>query len=728
MKLVIISNRLPLKATKTVEGDFEFSRSEGGLTTGLASLDLDVEKHWVGWPGTYAENVEEENQITEHLKEFNFHPVFLSPDQIQNYYEGYSNSTLWPLCHYFFSFVEYESRYWESYKEVNELFCQFAVPFIEPGDIVWVQDYQLMLLPQMLRKSTKDISIGYFHHIPFPSYELFRVLPERAELLNGLLGADLIGFHTHDYMRHFVSASERVLDLRFKLDQVFLNNRIAYVDAFPMGINYTLYNDSVLLPSVQEKARELKQNFGSHKLILSVDRLDYSKGILHRLKGFVLFLENHPEYKEKVSLVMIVVPSRDKVDRYADLKIKIDETIGSINGQFSTINWTPVYYFYHSFDFEELIAMYHIADIALVTPLRDGMNLVAKEYLAAKRDKPGVLILSEMAGASIELNEAIIVNPNDIEQIELALLEAIEMPEEEQLLKLKHMQSTIAKQTVKKWAADFVAELEKIKYLNNNLNSERIDGETLRKIKEEYNLAKKRLMILDYDGTLAAFKNKPEDAVPTEELYEILNDLASDSKNKIVISSGRDHQTLEKWFGHLPIALAAEHGAYYKEDGEWHGNVPIEQPWDDQILSILQSFVEKTPRSKLEIKETTLVWHYRNVDAWLATLREQQLLDALITPCSRQGLQIMRGNKIVEIKSPQHTKGFEARRLLAQDHYDFILAMGDDTTDEDTFQELPHDAFTIKIGGMSEVARYNLRSQSGTLPFLKLLYKDDPKA
>ncbi len=727
MKLVIISNRLPLKATKTDEGDFEFSRSEGGLTTGLDSLDLDVEKHWVGWPGTYAESVDEENQITEHLKEFNFHPVFLSPDQIQNYYEGYSNSTLWPLCHYFFSFVEYESRYWESYKEVNELFCKFAVPFIEPGDIVWVQDYQLMLLPQMLRKSTKDISIGYFHHIPFPSYELFRVLPERAELLNGLLGADLIGFHTHDYMRHFVSAAERVLDLRFKLDQVFLNNRIAYVDAFPMGINYTLYNDSTLLPSVQEKARELKQNFGSHKLILSVDRLDYSKGILHRLKGFVLFLENHPKYKEKVSLVMIVVPSRDKVDRYANLKTKIDETIGSINGQYSTINWTPVYYFYHSFDFEELVAMYHIADIALVTPLRDGMNLVAKEYLAAKRDKPGVLILSEMAGASIELTEAIIVNPNDVEQIELALLEAIEMPKEEQLLKLKHMQSTIAKQTVKKWAADFVAELEKIKYLNNNLNSERIDGETLRKIKEEYNLAEKRLMILDYDGTLAAFKSKPEDAVPTEELYEILNDLASDSKNKIVISSGRDHLTLEKWFGHLPIALAAEHGAYYKEDGEWHGNVPIEQPWDDQILSILQSFVEKTPRSKLEIKETTLVWHYRNVDAWLATLREQQLLDALITPCSRRGLQIMRGNKIVEIKSPQHTKGFEARRLLTQDHYDFILAMGDDTTDEDTFQELPRDAFTIKIGGMSEVARYNLRSQSGTLPFLKLLYKDDPK-
>ena len=721
MKLIIIANRLPLKANRNEDNTFEFSRSEGGLTTGMESLTMDVEKHWIGWPGTYTESVEEENEITEHLKEFDFHPVFLTPDQIQNYYEGYSNSTLWPLCHYFYTYIEYENLYWDTYKQVNELFNHVAQSIIEPGDIIWVQDYQLMLLPQMIRKSTFDVSIGYFHHIPFPSYELFRVLPERAELLDGLLGADLIGFHTHDYMRHFVSAAERVLDIRFKLDQVLLNDRIAYVDTFPMGINYELYSESALKPEVQAKAETLRENFGKHKLILSVDRLDYSKGILHRLKGFAQFLENNPAYREKVSLAMIVVPSRDNVDRYAELKTKIDETIGTINGKYSTINWNPVYYFYHSFDFEELVAMYNIADIGLVTPLRDGMNLVAKEYLAAKRDNPGVLILSEMAGAAIELTEALIINPNNIAEIENAILTALEMPEEEQLRRLKIMQKTISKKTVNRWAGDFVKEMEGIRELNEGLNTERIDTPTKLKIQKEYRLASKRLFILDYDGTLSAFKSRPEDATPTPAVMDLLTKLSSDPKNKIVISSGRDRKALEEWFGGIPVSLAAEHGAYYKENGVWIDNVPSDEPWDTEITDIMQTFVDKTPRSKIEVKKTTLVWHYRNVDTWLASLREHQLFEALIMPCSRQGLQIMRGNKILEVKSPLHTKGSEAKRLLAQDDYDFILAMGDDTTDEDTFRELPEFAYSVKVGQISEVAHYSVKSQSKVVPLLKMI-------
>lgn len=725
MKLIIIANRLPLKISRNEDNEMDFSRSEGGLTTGLDSLDMDIEKHWVGWPGADIETQEDKDLVVEHLEKFKFHPVFLTPEQIQNYYEGYSNSTLWPLCHYFYSFVEYENKYWQAYKEVNEIFCKAAVPFIEPGDIVWVQDYQLMLLPKMLRKALDNISIGYFHHIPFPSYELFRVLPERAELLNGLLGADLIGFHTHDYMRHFVSAAERVLDLRFKLDQVFLSTRISYVDAFPMGINYALYNDAILKSSVQEKADELKQSFGFHKLILSVDRLDYSKGIIHRLKGFALFLENHPEYKEKVSMAMIIVPSRDTVDRYSDLKTKIDEAIGAINGMYSTINWTPVYYFYHSFELEELIAMYHIADVALVTPLRDGMNLVAKEYIAAKRDAPGVLILSEMAGAAVALSEAIIVNPNDSQEIDKAILQALTMPESEQLRKMKIMQHQVSKYNVNRWANNYVNALKNIKEKNTLLNNEKIDIATFQKIKKEYNEAESRLFILDYDGTLAGFRSNPEEAAPTEELLNLLGVLSSNKKNKITISSGRDKTSLENWFGHLPLTIAAEHGAYFKEEGVWTTNIPDEVPWDDEILNILQYFVDKTPRSKIEVKETTLVWHFRNVDNWLASLREQQLVDALITPCARQNLQIMRGNKIVEIKSPQHTKGHEARRLMETGTFDFILAMGDDTTDEDTFRELPSSAYTIKIGNISEVARFNLRSQSGVIPFLKQLIENE---
>ena len=725
MKLIIIANRLPLKVTRNEKKELEFVRSEGGLTTGLDSLETDMEKHWIGWPGTIADSPEEALLIKNHLEQYKFHPVFLTSDQIQNHYEGYSNSTLWPLCHYFNTFIDYNTDFWNGYKEVNQIFCDNALNFIEPGDIVWVQDYQLMLLPQMLRDSGIDMNIGYFHHIPFPTYELIRVLPHRAELVSGLLGADLIGFHTHDYMRHFVSACERILDLRFELDQVSLDNRIAYADVFPMGINYNLYNEAPLLPEIQNKANELKGIFGDRKLILSVDRLDYSKGILSRIKGYERFLELHPEYHEKTSLVMIVVPSRDTVDSYYDLKTKIDESIGAINGKYSSINWSPLYYFYHSFDFNELIAMYHIADLALITPLRDGMNLVAKEYVAAKRDKPGVLILSEMAGAAIELSDALIINPNDTDMIANNICTALEMPEEIQLMRLKNMQRKIAKYNVNYWANGFIHQLLSIRENRDNVNSEQIDEKIISNIKTAYRDSTKRLLILDYDGTLSPFRKKPEDAFPDTAILNVLKDLVADSKNNVVISSGRDHQTLEDWFGKLKLSMAAEHGAYYKNATGWQSNIPEKKPWNDEITDILTMFVEKTPRSMIEEKETTLVWHYRNVDAWLASLREQQLINALIEPCTRMGLQIMRGNKIVEIKSPIHTKGSEAKRLMQLDNYNFVLAIGDDTTDEDMFRALPETAYTIKIGKLSQVARYNLSSQSKTLPFLRKLMMPD---
>lgn len=726
MKLLIIANRLPLKVSKNQDNQFEFTRSEGGLTTGLDSLETELEKHWVGWPGAVLETREEEVQVKEHLEAFNFHPVFLSPEQLHLHYEGFSNSTLWPLCHYFNVYTEHNSEFWRGYLEVNKLFCQIALQFIEPGDIVWVQDYQLMLLPKLIRQEgPSDISIGYFHHIPFPTYELFRVLPQRNELVSGLLGADLIGFHTHDYMRHFVSACERILDLRFVLDHVMLNDRIAHADVFPMGINYSLYNDSPVLPEVQELSTRLKEHYGTNKLILSVDRLDYSKGILHRLKGFRRFLELYPEMHGNVSLVMIIVPSRDTVDSYSELKNKIDETIGAINGEYSLLNWIPVYYFYHGFPFNELVAMYNIADVALVTPLRDGMNLVAKEYVAAKRDNPGVLILSEMAGAAIELSDALIINPYDVEQVANTIHEALVMPEEEQRRRISLMQRKVAKRTVNYWAQNFIDKLISIRQNNDSSNSEKIDSNILTNIHSAYSNARNRLIILDYDGTLAAFRRRPEEAVPTESLLNILAALSADPRNKVVISSGRDHQTLENWLGHLSLSMAAEHGAYYKEQGEWVHNIPDEKPWNDEITTILQEFTDRTPRSMIEEKETTLVWHYRNVDAWLASLREQQLVDTLIEPCSRQGLQIMRGNKIVEIKSPNHTKGSEARRLLGMEDYDFVMAIGDDTTDEDMFRALPETSYTIKIGRMSQVARFNLSSQSKVLPFLRVLLSGD---
>lgn len=723
MKLIIISNRLPVKAVRK-DGNLGFSLSEGGLATGLNSLQLPVERHWIGWPEAHTSGPEEEARISARLEPHRFHPVFLTPEQIRAYYEGYSNGVLWPLCHYFYAYVDYDLSYWQAYREVNEAFCRAADRYIDDDDIVWVHDYQLMLLPGLLRKRHPHLRIGYFHHIPFPSYELFRVLPERAELLNGLLGADLVGFHTPDYMRHFVSALNRVLGLEFGDGEVRLDDRLVRVDAFPMGINFRKYYEAPSENAVGRKIEKLKKKFGERKLILSVDRLDYSKGILHRLKGFERFLERHPEYREQVTLAMIIVPSRDKVRAYAQLKRNINEAIGGINGKYATIDWTPVGYFYRSFSFEELIALYHLAHIALVTPLRDGMNLVAKEYAAAKHDRAGALILSEMAGAAAELRDALIVNPNDPGEIEAAIYRALEMPEKELAERMQRMQQLLSMQTVNKWAADFVRELGAAYRKNDSLHNKQIGKANLALIRQSYRQKNRRLILLDYDGTLVPFTARPQDAVPPAELCALLKKLAADPKNTVALSSGRDRETLEKWFGRLPVVLAAEHGAFYKDNGRWHDNLR-DKPWNDEIVRLIQQIIHRTPGSSLEIKRTAVVWHYRNADPWLASVREKELVRKLESLCARHDLQVLKGNKIVEIKSPAYTKGSEARRLMAAEAYDFILAIGDDVTDEDMFKALPAHAVTVKVGPFSDFARFNLQDQSQTLPFLRSLVADE---
>ncbi len=721
MKLIIISNRFPLKIVEE-NCSFKNIHSQGGVATGLDSLETEVEKHWVGWAGMYLEEGEEKNKIDKELENQNFHAVNLSPEQIENYYEGYSNSVIWPLCHYFPTYMHYEYKYWEAYKQVNSLFCAEALTIAEKDDIIWVQDYQLMLVPGYLREKMPEISIGYFHHIPFPSYELFRTLPERADILNGLLGADLIGFHTHTYMRHFISAVYRVLKIDCQLDEIQLERRIVNVDAFPMGINYEKFYDAILKPEVQQKVEEYRHNYGNGKLMISVDRLDYSKGIITRLKSFEDFLDNCPQYKGNVSLIMIVSPSRDNVDIYAELKNEIDKKVGALNGKLSTGEWTPVYYFYRSFDFDELAALYYLSDIALVTPLRDGMNLVCKEYVAAKRDKPGVLILSEMAGAAIELADAIIVNPTDTKEIEIAIAQAIEMPEEGQLKMMASLQRVVSCQTVKQWALDFVNELKTVKQENQELEDKIVEKKNFDIIKQQYNKARNRLLLIDYDGTLVRLQRNPEQAKPTEQVIDVLTQLSRDKRNNVIVTSGRNRPTLDKWLGNLPIGLAAEHGAFYKENGEWHGeNKKVE--WDEEILKILENTVKRTPHSWTEVKDTSIVWHYRDVDTWLADLRVNQLLNALISPSSRNNLVIMKGHKIIEIKPAGFSKGTEAKRLISNNNYDFIIAIGDDTTDEEMFMSLPENAISIKIGQNTKTAKYNIPTQELTIHFLKELSK-----
>ncbi|HRR34467.1 MAG TPA: bifunctional alpha,alpha-trehalose-phosphate synthase (UDP-forming)/trehalose-phosphatase, partial [Kiritimatiellia bacterium] len=608
MRVLIIANRLPMRLSQSA-GRIVFKRSEGGLATGLASLHTDVETHWLGWPGLCVADNEKRTHITEMMSRHSFHPVFLTERQIEYYYEGYCNNVIWPLCHYFFAYVQYDKRTWEAYLEVNRLFFEAAMTIIRPGDMVWVQDYQLMLLPGLLRQAMPSLSIGYFHHIPFPSFELFRVLPERADILRGLLGADLIGFHTPDYMRHFISAVYRVLNLESDLDEIHFDKRLIQVNAFPMGIDFDHYYKASTRVPVRTLAATFRRQFGSQKLVLSVDRLDYSKGILHRLKGFAATLERRPDLCERVSLVMLLVPSRAGVPEYASLKRKIDQMIGELNGRYATPTWTPIHYYYRSFSPDRLQALYHVSDIALVTPLRDGMNLVAKEYVAAKRDTPGVLILSERAGAAIELTDALLVNPNSAEEVSDAIIAAIEMPETEQLARLKRMQALLARRSVNAWAAEFLHAQQAISAKNEHVREALIGPEDVRDICTWYRNARARLLILDYDGTLAPICKRPEDAAPDEPLRDTLRRLAEDPHNTIAICSGRDRDTLDCWLGDLPVLLAAEHGAFHKENGVWH-SLQAETPvWDDDVLAVMTRITNQTQGAWIEKKRTALVWH-----------------------------------------------------------------------------------------------------------------------
>jgi len=725
MKVYIISNRLPFKIVKK-GNKLSIERSEGGLATGLSSLENSFEKHWIGWPGICFDNESDKQEITTELKKMNIHPVFLTKEQIRNYYEGYSNSTLWPLCHYFFVYTLHKDHFWTAYKEVNQLFHNQVINLITSEDIVWVHDYQLMLLPGMIRQTLPDATIGYFHHIPFPSYELFRILPQRDEILTGLLGADFIAFHTHSYMRHFMNALDNVLRVEFTLDEIHFFNRVIRVNALPMGINYKLYHDTSLNENTRKNIIKINKYYKGCKLIFSVDRLDYSKGILQRLSAFSSFLEHHPEYHGKVVFIMQVIPSRDCVGSYAKLKGVINEAVSAINGKYSTLNWAPIRYLYHTLSFAQLSAMYYLADVMMVNSLRDGMNLVAKEYVATKRGNKGVLILSELAGSSVELKEALIVNPNDLAQVEQSLLKSLEMPIEEQLNRIFEMQAILSKQTVNKWASNFIDELCNAHEKNQNLSNKLISSYICRSIETKYHSAHKRLIILDYDGTLVAIKKRPEEAMPTEQLLSTLRDLSLDPFNHLVINSGRDYKTLESWLGKLPISIAAEHGAFFKEDGVWHNHL-LKKCWDDKLLGIFNKFVDKTPGSHLEVKTAAIAWHYREVDTWFGNLRCEQLQKSLFSFCLKYNLQIVHGNKVLEIKPANYSKGTEVKRLLDKDSYDFILAIGDDTTDEDMFSALPSNAFSVKIGAASELATYNLSEQSDVLPFLQYIIEKNHK-
>lgn len=721
-KTIIVSNRLPVNIQK--KGDqLVYATSAGGLATGLGSIYKNGDNIWIGWPGLYLEEEQDKNNVTDYLKNENMRPVFLTKTDIEMFYEGFSNNTLWPLFHYFPKYAVYSEEYWEAYKYVNEVFAKELLNYANDGDILWIHDYQLLLLPGLIREKLPNATIGFFQHIPFPSFEIFRSLPWRSEILNGMLGADLVGFHTYDDVRHFLSSVSRILGIDNKMGEVRIRERIAIVDSFPMGIDFDKFEQAANSEETKKEIETYKEHLGDKELIISIDRLDYSKGIPERIYAFDKFLDTYPEYKEKVSMIMVVVPSRDKVDLYKKLKVEIDELVGRINGKHGKLDWTPIHYFYRSFPFQTLSAFYSMSEVALVTPLRDGMNLVCKEYVASRPNNMGVLILSEMAGAARELSEAIVINPYDINAIVEGLYKALTMPEEEQIRRNEEMHHILKSYDIHNWVSMFMKRLDFVKEKQSEMAIRKFNVHLQKQMIQDYQKADKRIIFLDYDGTLSPFKTNPRFAKPDEELYNILESLSSDPKNKIVIISGRDKDTLEEWFGHLKIDMIAEHGVWLKEGRiYWSLFDYITDEWKDEIRPILELFVARTPGSFIETKAYSLVWHFRKADPELGLLRARELMNHLQYITTNSNIKVLEGNKVLEIKNSNINKGRAAQRWL-NDEYAFILAAGDDWTDEDTFAAMPESSYTIKVGFSPSLAKYHIEecSNNSCQPMRNLL-------
>jgi trehalose 6-phosphate synthase/phosphatase len=727
--LVIVSNRLPV-SVKKVDGKLEFFPSIGGLATGLAHYAKDSRNKWIGWPGIPSDDLtdKQRQKIATELQKHNCYPIFLTKKQIDDYYNGYCNRLLWPLFHDIKvskSAWDKETDYWKAYKRINELFAKCVIALSDEENVVWVHDYQLLLLPSLLRKERPDGRIGFFLHIPFPEPKHFTKLADAEAIIAGMLGSGLIGFHTESYVKNFLATVEHH-DLGVTLPRkVLLGTRSIRVLDFPMGIDYEKYAKARESTDVEQELVKLKKAYSGRKVILTVDRLDPSKGLVERAKAYKALLEQNPKIHEKVTMIMIVVPSRTEIAEYKNLKQKLEKIISEVNDTFGSLTWLPIVYRYEALPFHKVTALYRLADVAFITPLRDGMNLVAKEYLASKPSHQGVLVLSHTAGAAQELKEAVMVDPKQQETVVLGLKKALAMPTKEFRRRVQHMQAHLEKANVHTWSKGFMKSLSQ----NVQLSSTKLVTASLSPAKQqfvaaEFKKAANPLLLLDYDGVLEPFHRNPSDAKPTPRLKKILRKLSK--RANIVIISGRAKADLESWLGDLPVSLVAEHGIYTKKADatRWltsHYDTP--KDWQKIITPILQKFAGKAPGSFVEAKSSSLVWHFRKTSPYYAQKYLIILKRALKSYVKKNNLEMHQGNKILEIRPRGISKGTSTMAWLNNVSPDFILAIGDDYTDEDMFTSLDTDAHTIKVGRGRTAARYRLNNVDSVLDFLEKLAK-----
>jgi trehalose 6-phosphate synthase/phosphatase len=724
-RLLIVSNRLPV-TVKMERGDFTIARSAGGLASGLRGPHEQSDSLWIGWPGDVTRfDANQRARIDRKLADLRSVPIHLTQAEIARYYEGFSNGVLWPLFHYSTDRLQGDAwSDWKVYASVNQRFAEAVAEHYRPGDLIWIHDYQLSLVPQLLRRLVPEARIGFFLHIPFPSSEVFRILPWRAQVLEGMLGANLIGFHTYSYLTHFRRALLHVLHLEVQAGRLTYGEVDVRLGVFPMGIDAAEFSRLAEEDSVLSEVASIREKSADRKLLVGVDRLDYTKGIARRMLAIERLFELDPSLRRKIRLVQIVVPSRTKVGSYQQSRRELDEIVGRINGEFATVNSVPIHYLYRSIDQRQLAALYKAADVMLVTPLRDGMNLVAKEFIASRTDEDGVLVLSEFAGAAAELAEAVHVNPYDLDSVARAIKSALTMPLEERRARIRALRHRVRAYDSYRWSENFLEELksasdDSITAIQSVSSREEIAGLTCR-----LRSAPQLLLLLDYDGTLVPFASTPDLAAPDAEVKKLLTALSERPCTSVHVLSGRTRETLQRWLGGLPIGLHAEHGFWSRlsPSGAWEplNGRPLE--WKPKVIRTLEQFVSATPGSLLEEKSAGFAWHYRMVDPDFGALHAGKLVLRLERELDGVPVDILSGDKVVEIRTQGINKGIVATSIIAARPAPVtVLAMGDDQTDEDLFAALREDDIAVHIGLRPSRAHYRLANTAAARAFLKSL-------
>ena len=719
---ILVSNRLPVTiGVDPATGEQVLNLSSGGLVTGLRPLHEGSGGLWVGYPGA-----DPSEKIKRQLDERNLVPVDLDLQDYTDYYDGYANDAIWPLFHYFTEFVSFVPEQFEAYKRVNQRFADVIFDLAEPGDAVWVHDYHLMLLPRMLRDRGLDVHIGFFLHIPFPADETFRILPQRVEILRGLLGADLIGMHTYDYTYNYLRSVRRILGIESQSGSVRMRDHNVRVEAHPLGIDTQEFIEKAYSPGAERFLTQLKRNIGDRQVILGVDRLDYTKGLLLKLQAFERLLERSPRWAERVLFLQLAVPTRVGVETYQDLKNEVERRVSEINGIHGSPLLSPINYLYQTVTPEELCALYRVADVCFVSPVRDGLNLVAKEYVVCRDDGGGALVISEFAGAVSELGEALRVNPWDIEGTANQLERALEMSLGERNERMMPMRSRVIQNDVHRWVRDFMMSLEDTGAVSAGVPPMLTSTVLAESLAADFKTAGSSLVMLDYDGSLREFSERYEDATPTDEILDILNSYGHREDVNVFINSGRDHHTLGEWFGDCPIDLIAEHGAWMKtaDEDTWQLLGVLDTSWKSDVAGLLDDYVGRTPGSRIEEKETALAWHYRQTEETLGNWQALELASLLENTLRGQPVEVMHGAKVIEIRQQGLTKARAYDLVINRfGPFDFEMATGDDRTDEDLFVHVDTTVHTVKIGSGSSAARVAVASPRSLREMLTALLR-----